>query len=122
VWINESARPIKCNKFNIVAYLLKARNVEPDKQLFLAYGSETTFVSSQRSQTNRFPRQQAAHNSGGTVGIIFYSGPCRGLIRKLRSDDLVSWKGAAIQRGLEPRSRGIVTAGAVTRQLLVKTL
>jgi regulator of RNase E activity RraA len=32
------------------------------------------------------------------------------------------WKGIAVQRGLEHRRRGIVIAGAVTRQLLVKTL
>jgi hypothetical protein len=33
-----------------------------------------------------------------------------------------SWKGATIQRGLEHRSRGIAIVGAITRQLLVKTL
>jgi hypothetical protein len=33
---------------NIVAYLLKARTVEPEKQPLLANGSETTFVSIQR--------------------------------------------------------------------------
>jgi hypothetical protein len=31
-----------------VAYLLKARTVEPEKQPLLANGSETTFVSRQR--------------------------------------------------------------------------
>jgi hypothetical protein len=31
-----------------VAYLLKARTVEPDKQTLLSNGSETTFVSRQR--------------------------------------------------------------------------
>jgi hypothetical protein len=34
----------------------------------------------------------------------------------------VSWMGATIQRGPEHRSRGIAIVGAVTRQLLVKTL
>jgi hypothetical protein len=34
-------------KDNIVAYLLKARIVEPEKQPLLADGSETTFVSRQ---------------------------------------------------------------------------
>jgi hypothetical protein len=34
----------------------------------------------------------------------------------------VSWKGAAIHRGLEPGSREIAVVGAVTRKLLVKTL
>jgi hypothetical protein len=33
-----------------------------------------------------------------------------------------SWKGAAIQRGLEHRSRGIAIVGAIIRQLLVTTL
>jgi hypothetical protein len=32
----------------IVAYLLKARTVEPEKQPLLASGSETIFVSSQK--------------------------------------------------------------------------
>jgi hypothetical protein len=31
----------------IVAYLLKTRTVEPEKQLLLANGSETTFISRQ---------------------------------------------------------------------------
>jgi hypothetical protein len=34
----------------------------------------------------------------------------------------MSWKGASIQRGLERGSTGIAIVGAVTRQLLVKTL
>jgi hypothetical protein len=33
-----------------------------------------------------------------------------------------SWKGAGIQGGLEPGTRGIAIVEAVTRQLLVKTL
>jgi hypothetical protein len=33
-----------------------------------------------------------------------------------------SWKGAAVQRGLEHGSRGIAIVGAVTKQLLVETL
>jgi hypothetical protein len=33
-----------------------------------------------------------------------------------------SWKGAAIQRGLEHGSRGIAIVAAVTRQLLMKAL
>jgi hypothetical protein len=42
--------PMTCNEwtatpFNIVAHLLKARTVEPEKQLLLANGYETTFVS-----------------------------------------------------------------------------
>jgi hypothetical protein len=38
--------------FNIVAYLFKARTMEPDKQPLLANGSDTTFDSRQR------PRKQ----------------------------------------------------------------
>jgi hypothetical protein len=37
-----------CYCLNIVAYLLKARTVEPEKQPLLANGYETTFLSGQR--------------------------------------------------------------------------
>jgi hypothetical protein len=61
-----------------VAYFLNARTVEPEKQPLLANGSETTFDSRQRSQTNRFTRQQSARNSGGIVGNeSFYGGRCQ---------------------------------------------
>jgi hypothetical protein len=33
---------------NILAYLLKSRNVEPEKQTLLANGSEITFIPRQR--------------------------------------------------------------------------
>jgi hypothetical protein len=67
----------------IVAYLLKAGTVEPEKQPLLANSSEITFVSGQRSRTSRFPWQQSARNSGGTVGNgVFYRGSCRGVIRR----------------------------------------
>jgi hypothetical protein len=36
-----------------VAYLLKARTVEPEKQLLLVNGSESTFVSRQRLQNKQ---------------------------------------------------------------------
>jgi hypothetical protein len=63
-----------------VAYLFKARTVEPEKQPLLANGSETTFVSRQRSQTNRFPRQVSAPKNIGTVGKGgFYSVPAKRL-------------------------------------------
>jgi hypothetical protein len=62
----------------IVAYLLRAGTVEPEEQPLLANSSETTFVSRQRLQRNRFTRQHSMHNSGGTV---FYGGPCQGIIR-----------------------------------------
>jgi hypothetical protein len=48
----ERRRPLgrpKCRwKDNIVAYLLKARIVEPEKQTLLANNFETTFISRQR--------------------------------------------------------------------------
>jgi hypothetical protein len=49
-----------------VAYLLKARTVEPEKQPLLANGSEATFVSRQGSKINRFPLQQATCNNEET--------------------------------------------------------
>jgi hypothetical protein len=42
---------------HIVAYLLKARTVEPEKQLLPANGFETTFVSRQWPRTS-IARQQ----------------------------------------------------------------
>jgi hypothetical protein len=35
---------------------------------------------------------------------------------------LFNWKGATIQKGIGHGKRGIATVGAITRQLLVKTL
>jgi hypothetical protein len=46
--LNSSRCLIKHFIMNIVAYLLKARTVEPGKQPLLANGSETTLVSRQR--------------------------------------------------------------------------
>jgi hypothetical protein len=37
-------------KVNIVAYLLKARSMEPEKESLLVNGSETTFISRQWPQ------------------------------------------------------------------------
>jgi hypothetical protein len=66
-----------------VVYLLKAKTVEQEKQPLLESGSETIFVSRQRSQINRFPLQQSAHNSRVTVGNgVSYGGRCRGVIRR----------------------------------------
>jgi hypothetical protein len=63
------------------------------------------------------------HKSEGTVGKgVFYGGPCQGVIRRTTGARIGSWKGAAIQTGLQPGSRGTAIIGAVTRQLLVKTL
>jgi hypothetical protein len=40
------------NYENIAAYLLKARIVDPERQQLLANGSETAFVSRQRTRNN----------------------------------------------------------------------
>jgi hypothetical protein len=45
-------RFISAELINIVAYLLKARTVETEKQPLLANDSETTFVSRQRTRNN----------------------------------------------------------------------
>jgi hypothetical protein len=39
-------------EFHIVAYLLKAKTVKPEKQHLLTNGSETTFVYRQRPRNN----------------------------------------------------------------------
>jgi hypothetical protein len=38
---------------NVVAYFVKERTVEPEKQPLLANGSETTFVSRQRQRNKK---------------------------------------------------------------------
>jgi hypothetical protein len=95
-----------------VAYLLKARTSEPEKQLLLANGSEATFISRQQL-SNHIPRAtdtdatievllemvfsaQSMHRGykedswGNRVSSVWESVRKRG-----------SWKGAAVQRGLE---------------------
>jgi hypothetical protein len=49
-------------------------------------------------------------------------GPCQGIIRRPTEKRILNWKGAAIQREPEHGNRGIAIVGAVTRQLLMKTL
>jgi hypothetical protein len=47
------------------------------------------------------------------------------MLRSYKWDEVktqFSWKGAAIQRGHQHRRKGIALFGAITRQLLVKTL
>jgi hypothetical protein len=61
-----------------VAYLLKARTVEPEKQPLLAKGSEIIFVSRQRLGQH-FP---AATDTHATEEQCFLRGPYRGVIRK----------------------------------------
>jgi hypothetical protein len=56
-----------------------------------------------------FPWQQSTHNNRGTVGNgVFCGGVCQGVIMRTTRERIQSWKGAAIERGLESRSRGIV--------------
>jgi hypothetical protein len=50
-------------QYHIVAYLLKARTVEPEKQPLLANGSESAFVSTQR----RSKHISAATNPDATI-------------------------------------------------------
>jgi hypothetical protein len=89
-----------------VTYLLKARTVETEKQLLPANGSETTFVSRQRSQAGsrgNSPRPTVE----ALLETVFSTGdPCREVIRRttgVRTRQL----GAAIHREFEPGSRGI---------------
>jgi hypothetical protein len=56
-----------------MAYLLKARTVEPEKQLLLVNGSETTFVSRQQLGKH-IPVATDMHATRGTDGnCVFYS-------------------------------------------------
>jgi hypothetical protein len=66
--------------------------------------------------------QESTFNRGGTAGNdVYYGGPFSGFIRRTTAR-IQRWKGAAIHREHEQRSRGIAIAGTVTRQLPVKTL
>jgi hypothetical protein len=57
---------IETHWWHIVAYLLKARTVESEKQPLLANGSEITFVSRQRSQAGSLGNSPRA-----TIEILF---------------------------------------------------
>jgi hypothetical protein len=85
-----------------VAYVLKARTVEQEKQPLLTNGSETIFVSRQRPQTKRFPQQQSAWNNRGTVETGFSTGIRAKGLQGARIGQL---EGTATQRVLEPGSR-----------------
>jgi hypothetical protein len=93
----------------IMVYLLKARTVEPEKQPLLANGSETTFVCRQRLgkhvpaatdtieilletvfSTRSVQRGYKEENLGNRVSCV------REVVKNRDS-----WKGDAIQRGLE---------------------
>jgi hypothetical protein len=105
----------------IVVYLLKARIVEAENQPLLANGSETTFVSRQRL-CKHVPAPKDKH---ATIEVLLRRclllSPCKGVKReKTWANKSVlygrlwrkykkrgSWKGAAVQRRLEPGSRGL---------------
>jgi hypothetical protein len=99
-----------------VAYLLKSRNVEPEKQPSLANGSETTLVSRQWLGKH----VPAATDMHATIEVlletVFSTRPVQ---RGYKEDNLSGWKGAAVQREFEPGSRGIPIVEAVTRRRLI---
>jgi hypothetical protein len=65
------------HSFSAVAYLLKARTAEPEKQPLLVNGSETSFVSRQqlqnRQQDNVVARQQVLNEQqlNSNRGTVF---------------------------------------------------
>jgi hypothetical protein len=67
---------------HIVAYLLKARNAEPEKQTLLVNDSETTFVSKQRPGED----DPAATNTHATIEALLETvlllSPCKGVVSK----------------------------------------
>jgi hypothetical protein len=98
-----------------VAYLLKARIVEPEKQPLLVNGSET-FVSRQRF-SKHVPMVTDTHATIEVLLEIMFSTQ---FVQKNCKEDSWgtqvssvqeavkkrdSWKGALIQRGLEPTNR-----------------
>jgi hypothetical protein len=59
------------------------------------------------------PRSYKKDNWGNQISSVW-----KAVKKKVRRKEF-SWKGAAIQRTLEPRGRGIATVGAITRKCLV---
>jgi hypothetical protein len=107
-------------KRHIVAYLLKARTVEPEKQPLLANGSETEFVSRQRLGKH-VPAATGTHESMEVLLEMVFS--IRSVQRGYKEDNWGnrinsvrggseekgqkkrgSSKGPAVQRGLESGS------------------
>jgi hypothetical protein len=104
--------------YSTVAYLLKARTVEPEKQLLLVNGSET-FVSRQRL-SKHVPTATDTH---ATIEVLLemvfstrfvqwcfkedsWGNRVSSVQEAMKKRD--SWKRAVIQRGLEPGGKGIV--------------
>jgi hypothetical protein len=107
--------PFNCLLFRpvyIVAYLLRARIMLPEKQPLLASDSKMIFVSRQRLGKH-VPAATDAHS---TIDVLcFLLGQFKGVIRKTNgvTESVLygsqwrkgfSWKGAAVQRGHEHRS------------------
>jgi hypothetical protein len=101
-----------------VVYLLEARTVEPEKQPLPANGSETTSFLGNGRKTNRgitsVARQQILDKQqlNKKQERCFLWCPCRDVITGTVWGNqsvarVLSWKGAAFQRGLEPGSRGM---------------
>jgi hypothetical protein len=70
-----------------------------------------------RSRGN--PNRQERNSSTATEKRRFLLGAFKGVIRRTIEARTVSWKGAAIQRGLESRGRGIALLEVVTRKRIV---
>jgi hypothetical protein len=94
-------------------YLLKARTVEPEKQLLFANGSETIFFSKQRSRNKQtrqtsVPRQKNLdkrklnNNPTATEEQCFLWGPCRDVITgTVWGDEKESLKSERVKYGRE---------------------
>jgi hypothetical protein len=91
-----------------VAYLLKARNLEPVKQPLLVNGCETTFVS-RHSLGKHVP---AATDTHTTIEVLLETVSVQRSYKEDNWENRISsvrdsvrkrgsWKGVAVQRGLE---------------------
>jgi hypothetical protein len=84
------------------------------------------FTNQTCSHKNNLHDITTAMNQHTTTGVLLETVfPTVVVPRSYKRDKVRTkfrWKGAAIQRGLEHRSRGTAIAGTVTMQLLVKTL
>jgi hypothetical protein len=97
--------------------MLEVRTVEPEEQPLLANDSET-IVSRQRLG-NHVPAATDTHATiGALLETVFYTRPVQKGYKEDNWDNGViyvreavkkmdSWKGAAVQRGLEPGRRGL---------------
>jgi hypothetical protein len=104
-----------------VAYLPKARAVEPEKQPLLANGFETTFVSRQRLGKHLLAATDTHTTIEVLLGKVFILGPFKGVIRKKIGGGRVSSVRESVKRELERGNLRISTVEAVTRERLVKT-